>query len=121
VGTTGYLVPRGGKTWQRRIELPDFIETFLRKLGSVGETSIERVGDATRKKVDNGGRAIREFRSIKSLATVLLVTIISIVKPKKGLGQRTGGAALPGAAAAGAGAAAAGAATAAVGRPGNAG
>jgi len=59
-------------------------------LGSVGETCVRRVVNATRKKGDNGRRAIREFRSIKGLAAVRLVTIISIVEPKSGRSQRTG-------------------------------
>jgi hypothetical protein len=88
----GHLVTRGGKAGQSRVDLLDLIETFLGNLGSVGKASPRRVGDATRKEVENAGRTVREFSTIRDLATVLLVTMISIVEPKA-VGQRTGGAA----------------------------
>jgi hypothetical protein len=79
-----------GKTWQCRIDLLNLFEAFLRKLGSVGKASLRRFVDTIRKKGENVGRTMREFSSINGLATELLVTIISIVKPKA-VGLRTTG------------------------------
>jgi hypothetical protein len=78
----GYLVTRGGKADQCRIDFLNLIETFLGNFGSVGKASLRRVGGTIGKKVENAGRTIREFSTIKSLATVLLVIISNNVEPK---------------------------------------
>jgi hypothetical protein len=82
LGATGHLVPSGGKARQCRINLLNLFEAFLWNLRGIGKASLRRVGDTARKEVENGGRTMREFSTIKGLATVLLVTIISIVEPK---------------------------------------
>jgi hypothetical protein len=56
----------------------------LGNLRSVGKATLRTAGDTARKEVENVRRTIREFSRIKGLATKLLVTIISIVKPKGG-------------------------------------
>ena len=51
--------------------------------GSVGEAGIRRVRNAIREKGNNRGGAIRKVGNSNSIATALLVTIISIVELRK--------------------------------------
>jgi len=78
VGSSRHLVTRGGKTEQLRKGLLKHFKTFF---GNVGKTIIGRVGDTTRKSGDNVDRT---FKNISKPAAVLLITIINIIKPKRG-------------------------------------
>ena len=73
-----------GKAGQCRMDLLDLFETFLGELRGVGKASLRGALDATGKKGDNGGRAIREISSVENATAVLLVITINIVEQKSG-------------------------------------
>ena len=95
-----FLSASGRKTGQRRVGLLNRLDTFLGESGSGVEAGIRRGGNATRKKGDNRGRAIRKIRKRSSngrsrsrsriLMRLLLLLRSSILYSQKAVGQRTG-------------------------------